>query len=480
MLKIELGYVGCVLFLARFLRLFAYGVVAVVLLLYLSALGFESSEIGTLLFLTLFGDAFITVTLTAKADRFIGRKVTLVIGAVLMCLSGLAFSAFSILWVLVLAATIGVISPAGGEIGPFLAVEQAALTQIVSNDSRTAVFSWQNLVGVGGQALGAVVGSWMVQSLMDAHDWSSLDAYRACFYVYALIGAGLALLYIQLPSGRIEITSDYASLAASDSAIRHFSNSDDADDGDGGDADDRDVGGRHCWSLARMYARVGLPNSGSLVAKISCLFSLDAFAGGLVLQSILVYWFHIRYGLRPQTLGIILFFVNLIAAGSSLAAVPLSKRFGLVNTMVFTHLPSHVLLVMVPLMPNVESAVSVLLLRFTISQMDVPTRQSYVAAVVDPTERSAAAGMNTLARSLGSAVGPLVAGWMMQDPSSVWFDIPFFLAAVLKTIYDLLLRRSFLSVKAVEERVPDGRREMMEEIALEIDQDENDSLFEKG
>lgn len=445
MLQVHLGRVGWLLFAARFLRLFGYGVVAVVLLLYLSEIGLSPTDVGILLFLTLFGDAFITVFLTSKADRTIGRKRTLVMGAILMAVSGIVFSLSTRLWILLLAATFGVISPAGSEIGPFLAVEQAALTQIVSNEERTAVFSWQNLVGVAGQAMGAVIGAVMVQSLTDDHGVSKADAYRSCFWMYSCIGSALVLLYRFVPEGLVEAAAP--SVRGADGISSRA-----ADSAQGSGSNDSHSTSSSWFSTTRIYEMLGVPKSGGLVAKISVLFALDAFAGAMVLQSIIVYWFHVRFEMNTRTLGTIVFFVNIIAAISSLVAVPLSKRFGLVNTMVFTHLPSHVLLLLVPLMPNAWSAIAVLLLRFTISQMDVPTRQSYVAAVVDPHERSAAAGVNTLARSLGSSVGPLVSGFLMEHPDSIWFDTPFFFAAGLKTIYDILLWREFVSVHAVEER----------------------------
>ena len=189
----------------------------------------------------------------------------------------------------------------------------------------------------------------------------------------------------------------------------------------------------------------GLHRSRGVVLRLSALFALDAFGGGFILQSIVAYWFHIRFHLDPALLGGIFFVANLLAAASALAAASLAKRFGLINTMVFTHLPSNVLLILVPLMPNLPLAVTVLLIRFCISQMDVPTRQSYTMAVVHPDERSAASGITTVARSIGAAISPTLAGYLLARPDLI--SVPFFIAGGVKIVYDLWLYREFVSHK---------------------------------
>ena len=194
---------------------------------------------------------------------------------------------------------------------------------------------------------------------------------------------------------------------------------------------------------------LGLPRSGRVVLKLSALFSLDAFAGGFILQSIVAYWFHLRYGVQPAALGAIFFGGNILAGISALSASWLARRIGLINTMVFTHIPSNILLILVPLMPNLSLAIAMLLLRFSISQMDVPTRQSYTMAVVDPDERSAAGGVTSVARSAGSSLAPVFAGQLLNLSM---FNAPFFLAGGLKIVYDVLLYRSFRASQAPEER----------------------------
>ncbi len=196
----------------------------------------------------------------------------------------------------------------------------------------------------------------------------------------------------------------------------------------------------------------GVQQSGPIVLKLSALFALDAFGGGFVAQSFAAYWFHLRFGIDPATLGPIFFAANVLAGLSALLASRMAARFGLIRTMVWTHLPSNVLLILVPLMPTLPLAVAVLLVRFSISQMDVPTRQSYVMAVVPPEERAAAGGVTGVARTLGAAISPLFVGLMFATPATI--SVPFFIAGTLKIAYDLLLYRQFAKVRPPEEVSP--------------------------
>ena len=194
----------------------------------------------------------------------------------------------------------------------------------------------------------------------------------------------------------------------------------------------------------------GIGRSRRVVVKLSSLFALDSFAGGFVVQSFAAYWFYLRFGVNPGTLGVIFFWANIFAGISALLASRLASRFGLINTMVVTHLPSNILLILVPLMPNLSLAVMVLLVRFSISQMDVPTRQSYTMAVVSAEERSAAAGITGVARTTGAAISPLFVGFMFARHSLI--NLPFFIAGTLKIIYDLLLYKEFVAIQPPEER----------------------------
>ncbi len=400
---------GRALFGLRTLRMFAYGFLSVVLVLYLAAIGLDPLAIGAVLTLTLIGDALVSLWLTTNADR-LGRRRVLTVGAVLMLLAGVVFAVTDWIPLLILAGTIGVISPTGNEVGPFLAVEQAGLTQIVPDRRRTATFAWYNLIGYVATATGALAAGAASQVLLDLGA-APADAYRAVVLGYALVG-GVMAVRAALLGAAIE------ALAPTDRT-------------DG------------------MRRRFGLHRSRGVVRKLSLLFAIDAFAGGFIPQSLMAYWFHLQYGVEPAVLGAIFFGSNLLAAVSSLSAARIAARFGLINTMVFTHLPSNALLILVPLMPTLPLAVAVLLVRFSLSQMDVPTRQSYVMAVVDPDERSAAAGVTGIARTAGAAISPSISTVLVASAGLA--AIPFFLAGGLKIAYDLLIYREFRAVRPPEE-----------------------------
>jgi len=399
------------LFATRSLRMFGYGFLAVVLVLYLDALGFSGGEVGLLLALTLLGDAAISLWLTTHADR-LGRRRVLVVGAGLMLAAGLVFAATPVYGVLVIAATLGVISPSGNEVGPFLAVEQAALTQLVEPRRRTDLFARYQLAGSLATAVGSLAAGAVAQIAI-GRGAEGADAYRVVIVGYALVGIFLAALFSRV-SQAVEVPSSPLTV---DPTIR---------------------------------SRLGLHRSHGVVLRLAALFALDAFGGGFVMQSFIAFWFSQRFGVDPTTLGAILFGANILAGISALAAGRLAARFGLVHTMVFTHLPSNVLLALVPFMPTLPLAAAVLLVRFSISQMDVPTRQSYTMAIVEPDERSAAAGVTGIARSLGVAAAPLLAGPLFLGASLA--GAPFVIGGGLKIVYDLLLYRGFRARRPPEER----------------------------
>jgi MFS family permease len=400
------------LFATRTLRLFAYGFLSVVLVLYLAAAGLTEGQIGLLLTLTLVGDAAISLWITTSADR-VGRRRMLLAGAGLMVFAGVLFASTRSFLVLLVAATIGVISPSGNEVGPFLAIEQAALSEEVTAEQRVRVFAWYNLVGSFATALGALAGGGLAQALQ-SRSFSALQSYQAVVVGYALFGVAMVPLFLKLSS------------AVEPPPVKR-------------------VQARPAY----FRADLGLGPSRAVVFRLAGLFTLDAFAGGFVVQAFVAYWFYSRFGVEPATLGAIFFGANVLAGISALSATALAKRIGLLNTMVLTHLPSNVLLVLVPLMPSLLLAIALLLVRFSISQMDVPTRQAYTLALVSPAERSAAAGVTGIARTLGSALSPLVAGPLYA--SAALASVPFFIAGGLKIVYDLLIWRAFRSVKLPDE-----------------------------
>src|SRR5882762_1919327 len=401
------------LFLTRFIRLFAYGALSVLLVFYLVGLGLSPSQTGLLLTATLIGDTVVSLYLTTRADR-IGRRRMLVAGAALMAAAGLAFASTGNLWLLIVAGTIGVISPSGNEVGPFLPIEQAALSQVVADRARTEVFAWYTLAGSFATALGALAGGTLTHALQQTA-MTPVGSYRVVVVLYAALGALLAVLFT-----RVSRAAEAATF------------------------------GEKVAFRATLAGLSGLERSRAVVFKLSSLFALDAFGGGFVIQSFAAYWFYLRFDVNPETLGVLFFFANILAGISALLASRLAARFGLLNTMVATHLPSNILLILVPLMPNLRLAALVLLVRFSISQMDVPTRQSYVMAVVSKEERSAAAGITGVARTTGAAISPLFVGLMFARPS--WINVPFFLAGTLKILYDLLLYKEFVALQPSEER----------------------------
>ena len=403
---------GRLLFLTRMARMFAYGFLAIVLVLYLDSSGLSARKIGILLTFTLVGDTIVSLWITTAADR-VGRRRMLVVGAWLMFFAGILFVVTDNFVLLLAAATIGVISPSGNEVGPFLAIEQAALTQTVPKEQRTGVFAWYNLAGSLATAIGALFGGVLAQVLIEA-GLKPVDGYRTILVLYAVTGLLLWALFMRLSPAAESTLGREASPEQSPFA-----------------------------------ARFGLHRSQRIVFKLSALFALDAFAGGFILQSIVAYWFHLRFGIQPALLGSIFFGANILAGLSALTAARVASRIGLIKTMVFTHMPSNILLILVPLMPNAPLAILVLLLRFSISQMDVPTRQSYTMAVVSPDELSAAAGITGVARTTGAALSPIFTGMLLGN-AALW-NVPFFLAGGLKILYDMLLYQNFRSLRPPEE-----------------------------
>ena len=294
------------------MRLFAYGALSVVLALYLHEAGLTGAQIGLLFTLTLAGDAGISLWITTTADR-IGRKKMLLLGAGLMILAGVVFSLTGDPVLLMIAAIIGVISPSGNEIGPFLSLEQAALSQLLPSEQRTKAFAWYNLAGSLATACGALAGGFLSQGLRHA-GFSELASYKAVILGYAACGVVLFLFFLFLSPG----VETEATVPARDRVL-------------------------------------GLHKSKGVVMKLSALFALDAFAGGFVIQSMVAYWFHIKFGIDAGILGSIFFGANILAGVSALLAVRIASRIGLINTMVFTHIPSNVLLCLVPFMPNLGS-----------------------------------------------------------------------------------------------------------------------------
>jgi MFS family permease len=410
---------GKILFGARILRLFAYGFLSVILALYLSQIGLSKLSIGLLLTLTLLGDTVISLWLTTNADR-LGRRRMLIAGTGLMVLAAVIFVTTRNFYLLLLASMVGVISPSGNEVGPFLSIEQASLSQLVPDRQRTGIFAWYNLAGFFATALGALAAGGLSQ-LLQGLGYSPLTSYQVVLVGYGLVGILMVVLFTSL-SATIEVPLNRSHTHMEGRSPKK--------------SEPRRI--------------LGLHRSQRIVFRLAALFSLDSFAGGFIIQSLMALWFTLKYGVEPAGLGAIFFGVNILAGVSALAAAWVAGKIGLINTMVYTHLPSNVLLILVPFMPSLYLAVGLLLIRSSISQMDVPTRQSYVMAVVDPDERSAASGVTNVARTIGVALSPVFTGVFISNPA--FLGLPFIVSGVLKIVYDLALYFNFRNVKPPEER----------------------------
>jgi MFS family permease len=388
---------------ARAVRTFAYGFQSVLLGIYLTRAGFAPWQVGAILTVTLLGSAALTALFAGTADRY-GRRRMLMISALFMAGSGAAFAFSTSYPLLILASLTGTVGATTGEVGPFLTLEQTILPQTSAPERRTRLFSIYNTLGSIAGSAGALAAGAPVL-LQRGLGFSEGAAFQTMFLLYA----GCALVTLGL----------FTRLSAAVEAAR---------------APD---------------ARGGLHRSRPIVARLSALFAVDSLAGGLVVQSLIAFYFHLRWGAGPEVLGPVFLGVGLLQAGSFLIAARVAERIGLINTMVFTHLPSNILLMLIPLAPSLPWAIGLLLARFSLSQMDVPTRQSYTMAVVEPDERIAAAGVTQIVRNVTQAVTPIVSGAAMQV---VGLGVPFYLAGAMKSVYDLLLLGMFRHIRPPEER----------------------------
>jgi MFS family permease len=385
---------------ARGLRAFGDGFVSVLLPVYLLGLGFSEFQIGAVATATLVGSAALTLVVGLVAHRFRVRPV-LLSASVLMVATGVGFVFVHDFWPLLLVAFIGTLNPSSGDVSVFLPLEQAVLPSTSSAQQRTALFARYSLIGSLVGAAGALFSA-APQVLATRTGFSAAQALQGMFVLYGMLGLLTVVVYRRLTP-----------------------------------------------SLEQAHqARAPLRESRRIVYTLSALFSLDAFGSGFVVQSLLALWLFQRFDLSVAAAGTIFFWTGVLSAFSYLVAARLAQRIGLINTMVYTHLPSNVLLLLVPLMPTVPLALAFLFARSALSQMDVPTRNSYVMAVVPPPERPAAASVTAVPRSLASAASPLLSGYLLGVSAFGW---PLVLAGVLKGTYDLLLLRMFARVKPPEE-----------------------------
>ncbi len=386
---------------ARGLRAFGDGYVSLLLPLYLITLGLTPLEVGAITTGTLLGSGLLTLLVGLHAWR-LRLRTLLLMAAALMAATGLGFAVLTDFWPLFVIAVVGTLNPSSGDVSIFLPLEQAVLARLATDRQRTAVFARYSLVGALVGATGALFAGFS-GVLASAIDVNAAVAMQAMFVLYGLIGVASGLIYRKLPAA---LESDVEARPAP------------------------------------------LRESRRVVYTLSALFSLDAFGGGFIVQSMLALWLFERFELSVAVAGTIFFWTGVFSAFSYLVAVRIAHRIGLVNTMVFTHLPSSVLLILVAFVPSLPWVIVLLLVRSALSQMDVPTRSSYVMAIVAPGERAAAASMTSVPRSLASAVSPLIAGYLLGVSTFGW---PLVLAGGLKIVYDLLLLGMFRAVRPPEE-----------------------------
>lgn len=389
------------IYAARALRDFGDGFVAVLLPVYLTVLGLGAFEVGVVATAALLGSALMTLGIGLIGGR-IGQRRLLIAASGVMIITGMAFATASTYWVILLIAAVGTINPSSGSVSIFVPIEHAVLSHAVADKDRTRMFARYSLIG----AMAAAVGSFASASpdLLGQLGIGQLTTLKAMFVLYGVLGIGGGILYWSLPA---------------------------ADPG----AEDKPA------------APLG-PSRG-IVYRMAALFSIDAFAGGFVVQSLLALWLFDKFGLSLAAAGLFFFWTGVLSAFSFPVAAWLARRIGLVNTMVFTHIPSSLALILAAIAPSLELALALLLVRAALSQMDVPTRSSYVMAVVTPPERPAAASVTSVPRSLAAALSPALAGALFAAGYQAW---PLVICGVLKILYDLALLWAFQHLKPPEEQ----------------------------
>ena len=387
--------------LAKGLRAFGDGYVSLLLPIYLLQLGFDTLQVGIIATTTLLGSGVLTLLVGMHAYRFHYRSLLLAT-SLLMVATGVGFAFLADFWPLMLIAFVGTLNPSSGDVSVFLPLEHAFMSRLANAKQRTAIFARYSLIGTLLAALGSLAAA--LPSLMVTRTGvESTTAMRSMFVLYALIAIVAGAVYRSLP--RATIAEPHQPAAP-------------------------------------------LDKSKKIIYTLAALFSLDAFGGGFVVQSMLALWLYQRHGMDVATAGNVFFWTGVLTAGSYLVAVRIANRIGLVKTMVFTHLPANFCLMLIPFMSDLTWVIVLLFIRAALSQMDVPTRSSYVMAIVTPAERPAAASITSVPRSLASAISPFMAGYLLTVSSFGW---PLIAAGALKIVYDILLLMTFGKVRPPEE-----------------------------
>ncbi|KAH8660495.1 major facilitator superfamily domain-containing protein [Xylariales sp. PMI_506] len=433
----------------RFVRMFAYGASTLIIVPLLQDLGFSKTRIGLFMTLTLAGDVFISLFLTAFADS-LGRKFILGVGAALMGASGLAFAACRNYWLLLAAAVFGVISPSGYEIGPFRAVEESVVAHLTSPATRADIYAWYTLLGSTGTALGFAISGSAIRSFTESWQWEPITAYRAIFVGYTICGVFKFILALQLSSA-VEAdkkATDVKPTQQSAPETRPLLGQ--VDESNNVETETINVAAskspQRKSSFATFLPRIS-PESQSTVLSIILLFSIDSFCSGLVTLSWVTHFFRSKFSINDETLGFIFSVTSIVSAASMLLASAMAKRFGNINTMVFTHLPSDVFLSLIPASDSVYVSLVFLFLRDSMKSMDTAPRSAFVAAMLLPAERTAAMGLINVGKTAAQSLGPVVTG-ILADNGLFW--VSFVCAGAGKMLYDLGLLVVFKSHRRIK------------------------------
>ncbi|KIX10212.1 uncharacterized protein Z518_01293 [Rhinocladiella mackenziei CBS 650.93] len=440
-----------VLCLQRYVRFFAYGGSALILALYLSSLNVSDQKIGLFMTLTLLGDVLISLVLTAVADG-IGRRRMLAVGALLMTASGVTFALSSEYWILVLASVLGVISPSGNEIGPFKAIEESTISHLTPSAERSNVLAWYIIAGLGGAASGTITFGWVVQQLQVKYSWSPLESYRIVFWAYAAFGLVKFVLALMLGS-ECELAPETSTRPDTHSEISVSETSALLPQGE--DSTPKvAVQGQpvKSWSPKTLLPGLSKETRG-VILKLCFLFGLDSLASGLAPVSWMSYFLHHKFDLSEGRLGSLFFACNILSSSSNLFAPSLARRLGLVKTMVFTHVPASLALAAIPLPNDAGLAMMFVLFRASVNSMDQAPRQAFLAAAVQPSERTAVMGLVNVVKTLCQSAGPVVTGIFANRHM---FGLAFIVAGALKIVYDILMLAMFLGYRTVEERAEEN------------------------
>ena len=440
---------GRLILAARIIRTFGYGFLSVILSIYLALIGFNGVQVGLILSTSLINSVLFNVIASYYADK-LGRRNLLIIYSFLMFSSGIIFFVSDNYVALIVAAFVGTINITGSETSAFLSIEQAILPRTIKDiKKRNMLFALYNLAGTLAMSTGILLSGLPTIVQQYVHGLSLAESMKILFLIYSLLGLASIIVYLHL-SKDIEVNTKAKRSPINVAGQEHrkfYNNNDEGRKQPQNNKQRKQLNRTFKGSFS--FSSILSPKSKEIVAKLSALFAIDSFAGGFVIQSIVSLWFYARFGADLSTISYILSISGVMAAFSFMAAARIADRIGLINTMVFTHLPSNILIIAVAFAPTLPMAAILYFVRMALSQMDVPTRQSYIVSIVRDEERTAATGITNIARNISQTISPSLAGYIIQSLSL--FFAPFLIGGVLKVIYDIALYFSFRNIKPQQE-----------------------------